>query len=287
MSRKRCGMILWLLWVCLIPNAVSANMAAPRTADVGSTITFEQNETIAVISEALEITLEGDVARIQAVYRMKNTTDREARTQSMFLSPNVEKNETRVRIKESDVPFTVERFHLGYDTSVRKSGWEYAVLTREEDKAAGDQSVDVIRFEMEFGPREEYEVAVSYRYRLGGYPQYDFNVKYGRIDYYLTPAALWKNFENLTITVHLDKDMPLITDSTLPFKKVGARTYQYISDTLPQADLSITIDESPVQSFFSTLRSPYLAWMLMALAPYIVVAVLVLITIIWILRRRK
>lgn len=37
----------------------SANMAAPIEADVGSSVTFEKNDVIAVISEVLDITVHG------------------------------------------------------------------------------------------------------------------------------------------------------------------------------------------------------------------------------------
>ena len=52
---------------------------------------------------------------------------------------------------------------------------------------------------MDFEPGETCDVVVSYTYALGGYPGYDFNVKRGELRYYLTPAALWNGFEDLTI----------------------------------------------------------------------------------------
>ena len=96
------------------------------------------------------------------------------------------------------------------------------------DRTVGrdDQRVDAVSFEMDFAPNEEYEVVVSYTYQLGGYPELDFNAKYGRIDYYLAPAAMWKEFGGLTINLNLDEDMPVISKSNLEFKKVGPRTYQ-------------------------------------------------------------
>ena len=50
-----------------------------------------------------------------------------------------------------------------------------------------------------------FAVTVSYPYRLGGYPDYDWNVKRGEILYYLAPAALWQDFQSLTINLYLDE----------------------------------------------------------------------------------
>ena len=134
-------------------------------------------------------------------------------------------------------------------------------------------------------------MVVSYTYRLGGYPDYDFNVKYGLLEYYLTPAALLKEFRSLTINLYLDEGMPVLTSSSLPFEKVAPRTYQYVSDTLPDEDLRITVDENWFQNIFSTLRSPYLRMNLMmalvVLLPFLLIAGAVLAVLIWALRRRK
>ena len=127
---------------------------------------------------------------------------------------------------------------------------------------------------------------VSYTYRLGGYPDLDFNAKRGEIVYYLTPAAMWKDFRQLTINVYLDEDMPVITSSNLDFEKVGKRTYQHVSDTLPEEDLRITIDENWMQNISSTLRSPYLG-MYLSMASCFCIPVILLITVLLLVRRYR
>ena len=152
----------------------------------------------------------------------------------------------------------------------------------------GEQTVDAVSFALDFAPGETREVAVSYTYRLGGYPDYDFDVKYGRIEYYLAPASLWKDFQSLTINLYLDEGMPVITDSSVEFEKVGTRTYQYVSDTLPEGNLTITIDESWFQEIFSTLRSPYLGMTLILFLPVLVPLLLVILAVvIWRVRKKK
>lgn len=128
---------------------------------------------------------------------------------------------------------------------------------------------------------------VSYDYNLGGYPELDFNAKRGELEYYLAPAAMWKDFSDLTIRLYLDQDMPVLVDSSLPFEKVAEREYVYTSDTLPEENLRITIDENGFQNFISTLKSPYFQMTLRFFAPIIIFVVVVVILICMWRKKRK
>lgn len=271
----------------LLPTVVYANMAAPEESDIGSAVTFEKNEEIAVLSEVLDIVVSGSQAEITATYTMKNTTDREVTTQSMFLSPNIEQGGTEVLVNGVSVEFVSESFELNYDTEITTNDWEYIVLTDEEIGMTEEVSVDTVTFEMEFEPQEKYEVVVSYTYNLGGYPDYDYDAKRGEITYYLAPAAMWKDFENLTINLVLDKDMPIIAESNLEFEKVDTRTYQYVSDTLPVENLQITIDENWFQNIFSTIRSPYMPLLAMVCSPIVIIAIGIIGFIVWFTRKGR
>lgn len=283
-------LILVLVFALAVSPIAHANMAAPARADVGSSITFEKNDAIAVRSEVLDITVHGSQADISAVYTMKNTTAEKISTPAMFLSPSLEEDGVQVLINGQEAEFTTERHKMAlwFDSDgIDVQDWRYVVLTSEEENA---DTVDTIDFEMSFEPQEEYEVAVSYVYRLGGYPDYDFNAKDGEIEYYLAPAALWKDFENLTINLYLDEDMPVVKSSNLDFKKTGARTYQYVSDTLPEENLRVVIDENWFQNIFSTLRSPYLVMDLLMFSPFILLilaVVAVVCVILWQRRKKK
>lgn len=250
------------------------NMAAPIEADIGSSITFEQNEAISVLSEVLDITVDGSQADIVATYTMTNTSEQSVSIQTMFLSPNIKNSNTKVLVNGQDTAFRVETFALNYDTKIETKDWQYVVLSsRDPSNQNQERAVDTISFELEFVPKETYEVMVSYRYQLGGYPDVDFNVKQGHIEYYLAPATMWKDFSNLTINLNLDENMPIIARSNLNFNKVGPRRYQYISDVLPEENLRMTIDENWWQNIFSTLRSPYLAMTLKVMSPFILIIV--------------
>ena len=287
MKRMKMCLFLVLCGVLLGSQTAFANMAAPDDPDVGSSITFEQNDALAVRSEVLDIEVHGSTADITAAYTMENTTGEAVSTPVMFLSPNVEEGGTAVTADGEALAFTVERYALRYDTAVQTEDWRYAVLS-EGEAEEGEQTVDAVSFALDFAPGETREVAVSYTYRLGGYPDYDFDVKYGRIEYYLAPASLWKDFQSLTINLYLDEGMPVITDSSVEFEKVGTRTYQYVSDTLPEGNLTITIDESWFQEIFSTLRSPYLGMTLVLALPVLVPLLLIILAVvIWRVRKKK
>jgi hypothetical protein len=280
--------IFVLIFTLFIPQVTSANMAAPKYADIGSSISFEKNDTILVLSEVLDITVNGSEADIVATYKMKNNSNESISTQSMFISPNVENGGVKVIVNNKDTSFKVGRYVLNNYTEVKTDDWKYAVLTNTQIPSDfGGQSVDTITFTMNFEPNEEYDVVVYYTYKLGGYPDYDFDVKRGEIKYYLTPAAMWKNFSSLTINLYLDKDMPIIKSSNLKFKKIATRTYQYVSDILPNENLDIVIDENWYQNIFSTLRSPYLPMILMMFSPFILIVLVVIILIIWYFYKRN
>ena len=281
-------LMIMLVSCFFTPQVVYANMAAPNDPDIGSSITFEKNGEISVLSEVLDITVEDSQAHIVATYKMKNTTDQNISTQSMFLSPNIENSGVNVIVNEKDASFAVESYALNYDTQIQTDDWQYAVLTDENIASRNEeQTVDTITFEMAFIPNEEYDVIVSYTYNLGGYPDYDSNAKVGQIEYYLVPASMWNDFGGITINLNLDEDMPVISSSNLAFQKIDARSYQYVSDTLPEENLEIIIDENWWQNIFSTFRSPYLSIYLIIASPFIVIAVVAVIIIAWRVRKKK
>lgn len=268
--KKHQTLLALLLLLLLTPKAY-ANMAAPANPDIGTTITFEKNEELSVRSEVLDIKVEGTKAQIQATYTMENTADQTVTTPSMFLSPNLEEGGTSVTVDGQELPIAVQSYAFTDTTQVETRDWQYVVLSEEADTTVGGERVDAILFNLEFAPGQQSEVTVAYTSRLGGYPDADDNTKRGTLEYYLRPAALWNGFSNLTINLYLDEDMPVLQGSSLDFEQVAPRTYRYTSDTLPQENLSLFIDQSWWQTLWSTFRNPYLQRYLVFLAPVIVV----------------
>lgn len=278
---------LALTLLLLLPLPASANMAAPADPDVGSSITFERNDALAVTEEVLDIRVTGSTAEITATYSMVNSTDQTVSTPVMFLAPNTGDGGVEVTADGVSVPCSTDQYVMSYATGVRTEDWRYVVLTN-SDVADGDgQKVDGISFQLDFGPGEACQVSVAYPYRLGGYPDYNYNVKYGEIQYYLAPAALWQDFQSLTINLYLDRDMPVLADSNLEFEKVGMRTYQYRSDSLPEGNLEIRVDQNQIQKFIGTLRSPYLILYLIFFVPILLVIAAVVVAVVLLVRRKR
>lgn len=286
---KKTKILLMFIFVLIFlsPVVTSANMAAPKESDIGSVITFEKNDEISVISEVLNITVTGPKANIEAIYTMKNTTNDNVATKSMFLSPNIDSGGVKVLINDVNTSYEVKSYSLTYDTKIETDGWEYVVIPHEEELSPYDQTIDTISFEMSFMPLEKYDVQVSYTYELGGRPTLKTSPKHGIIEYFLVPAAMWKDFSSLTINLYLDKDMPIIKKSNLDFEKIKKRVYQYKSDALPEENLRVVIDQNSWQKFFSTFRSPYFYFGLLLLSPFIIGGIAIIILIIWLIKRKK
>lgn len=262
-----------LTLLLLLPMPVSANMAAPKSPDVGSSITFERSDALAVTEEVLDITVTGSTADITAAYSMTNITSQPVSTPVMFLAPNTGDGSVEVTVDGEAIPFSMDTYTLTYYQQLDGEDWRYAILNYGSSHVPGEEQLVGISFQLEFEAGEAGQVVVSYPYRLGGYPDYDWDVKRGEILYYLAPAALWQDFQSITINLYLDSDMPVVTESSVPFEKVGSRTYQYRADSLPEGNLEIQIDQNRLQEAVSTLRNPYL----LAFAGFLVPPVLVVI----------
>lgn len=279
--------ILFLLLVSLVfPKNIYANMAAPQESDVGTSITFENNDDLSVVNEVLDITVRGDQANIIATYKMQNMTSNVISTQSMFLSPNVENANVQVSQNNTSVEFSVEHYALNYTTEIETNDWQYVVLTDSSVADNNGKNVDAILFQLNFEPHEESLIVISYTYQLGGYPNYPYDAKRGEIEYYLSPAAMWKDFKDLTINLYLDSEMPIIKSSNLEFTKISERYYQYKSNTLPSDNLKIIIDENWIQNIISSLRNPY-SYILLIPIIGILTVIIGIIVIIYLYRKSK
>ncbi len=268
------------------PIEASANMAQPIPASIGTSVTFEKNEDISVLSEVLDIKVVGGVADISATYTMKNITDVEVTTESMFLTPNIEGDTAKVVVNEVEVSYLKETYYFEeYDPNVTLQDWEYVVLNAEEEKGYYND-VATITFEMVFAPSEQFDVTVSYKYLLGGRPTDNASYRHGEIHYYLTPASMWNGFEKLTINLYLDEYNPIITKSNLSFTKLDVFQYKYSSDTLPDDDLTIEIGRSAISVFLEHGLSP-VAWVAIAVVSGVTLLVVGGITITIILVKKK
>lgn len=276
-----------LALLLLQPMTAFANMAAPEKPDVGSAITFQRNDALAVTEEVLDIKVTGSTADITATYSMVNVTQEPVSTPVMFLAPNTGDGHVEVTVDGEGVPFSVETYTLTYYKELEAKDWRYAMLNYGAKNTSGEELVSGVSFQLDAEPGQAFAVTVSYPYHLGGYPDYDYNVKRGEILYYLAPAALWQDFQSLTINLYLDEGMPVIKESSVDFRKVDTRVYQYQSDSLPQGNLEITIDESGMQEFFSAFRNPYSLFYLYIFGPPLLLIIAIIVAVNWIRRKRR
>lgn len=278
--------LLILLAVISIPTVAYANMAAPDLPDIGSTVTFEKNDSISVLGEVLDITVKGEIAHIVAKYTMKNTTDSAVTTPSMFIAPNI--SNVKVTMDGTPIEYTSKSYALNLSEEiVSTDGWKYVLV--ESDYSPDDRKVDTVTFELTFAAGQQCEVEVAYDYRLGGRPARTDDMRYGEIEYLLTPATMWKDFTNITINLYLDDNLPVLSKSNLEFVKVSKNHYQYTSSTLPSEDLEIKLDITGWQNFWGQFKNPYFYMGVVITAPIwlpiLLIAIIVVIVIV--VKRRK
>lgn len=59
-------------------------------------------------------------------------------------------------------------------------------------------------------------------------------------NYLTSPASHWASFSNLTIQVYVNDANPFITASSIEFEKTGTNEFMYVSETLPEENISFT-----------------------------------------------
>ena len=110
--------------------------------------------------------------------------------------------------------------------------------------------------------------------------------------YILSPAALWKDFSNLTIEVYPHPDQPYMMNSTLPMERVETNIaydthYSAFFSHLPEGDLIFQMyhRETPEPWLLATIQNPYL--MGLVILPLFLLILLTTITVIILLAVRK
>lgn len=273
------SIILLLIFTFLIGiGYVDANMAAPMPDLYATTITFAKNEDIAVTSEVLDIRMENDLADITATYVMKNKQDYEVSTPSMFISPNISGSSISVVQDGNSLEYQTEIYSISYLDGLDLEDWQFVILDKELDEYGF--KVQTINFDLDFKANEEAEIVVNYKYALGGYPSRTDNNKRGSLTYYLTPAAMWEDFDNLTINLYLDDNMPVLKSANLDFEKISSKHYRYESTSLPNENLEIEIGLNAWQKFIGYFNSPYLIMNLLMLLPFIIIGLIILVVVI-------
>lgn len=169
-----------LALLLLQPMPVFANMAAPKDPDVGSSITFERNDALAVTEEVLDITVTGSTADITAAYSMTNVTNETVSTPVMFLAPNTGDGSVEVIVDGEVVPFSMDTYTLSYYQELGAEDWRYAMLNYGSSHVPGEEHLVGISFQLDFEPGETGEVVVSYPLPPGGLSRLRMGCETGR-----------------------------------------------------------------------------------------------------------
>lgn len=268
------------------PLEVNASSKQNFPDDIASTLTFENNTEISVKKEVLNINLNKDTANVEAVYTMYNLTNNVVSTESMFISPNINKQSAKVVIKDEEVS-CIKNTYYTCSSYLEVSDWKYSVYVSVSEYSH-NYYLDEISFEMTFQPKETYDVYVSFDYSLRGGPKGETDVR--EFLYYLSPVKEWVGFDDLTINVKTNEAFPELTSNYF-FELIDENTYQCKTSAFNQeySRLSLRLHQGPWDSFLTTLTDPtvYLVFGLYVVLGAIIVLPVVGIIIIIVKRKKR
>ena len=112
----------------------------------------------------------------------------------------------------------------------------------------GPYPVLMLEFEAEIPPGETSRLeAVT---KTAAFMERDTLFTYGTsqsrytFHYYLSPARYWAGFKDLDVVLKTSSAAPLLKESNLDFHWAGWRRYRFHSDTLPEGELTFTVQHS-------------------------------------------
>lgn len=140
--------------------------------------------------------------------------------------------------------------------------------------------IGAIEYSVDFAPDEEVQLVVKYDYKLGG----NFYKSSQTFRYYLTPAKYWQDFGKIEINLHLNKEYPKLTSSSLEFEKIDKLNYRYIADNLPEKELYI---QASYPWFKSVMNNPYIRILSIFMAVVLFIIAIVIIIVVAVIKKNK
>lgn len=137
---------------------------------------------------------------------------------------------------------TVQEENLYFEALDRALG-EQPVIT--EDMITmylGDPRYAMIVYDVPFEAGEEKIVEVRYT-AYGTMDRRETAAPTYTYDYFLQPAARWKDFQNLNVKITPSEEHPFVIDSTLPMERSEDGTYSGEFDALPEEDFRFVLYE--------------------------------------------
>lgn len=112
----------------------------------------------------------------------------------------------------------------------------------------GPYPVLMLEFEVEIPPGKtsRLEILTKTAAFMERDPLFTYGTSQARytFHYYLSPARYWAGFKNLDIVLKTSSIAPILKESNLDFHWAGSRRYRFHSDTLPEGELTFTVQYS-------------------------------------------
>ncbi len=138
---------------------------------------------------------------------------------------------------------TVQEQNLYFEALDRALGEQAVIMEDMITMYLGDPRYAMIVYDVPFEAGEEKTVEVRYL-TYGTMDRRETREPTYTYDYFLQPAARWKDFQNLSVKITPTQDYPFVIESTLPMERLEDGTYSGEFETLPEEDLRFVLYEN-------------------------------------------
>ncbi len=254
------GKLTWSRWIRQRPGSQPANTALVTVAGKSQTLnqlTFPEGTLI----EQETMTLES--ALMESVDKADISSDRKS---AQFVKQ-----------------YTINQLDHLAGQSQRVINLDWDIL----HSYSGTPFVGALLYTVTFEPESQVNLDIQYELMIG--QDRSDTVRYSSlVAYFLSPAAEWSHFQNLTIEVIPHEDQPYLMDSTLPLDfNPDTGNYHNTFEQLPGEELLFRMyhRSKPETGLIKTLSNPYMLLLIIPVA--LVLAVLGVVALVVILALKK
>ncbi len=198
---------------------------------------------------------------IKAVYSLYNPTDETYSLTAAFpvVAAEMDRQDPlfqKVRLNGKKIPYKTWVVTYGKDKEFLNSLTLEDMLKRRNSFTPSDTHFDrnppilMMEFDVEIPPKKTYKLEITTRsmafMEREALDSCVYITKQARYTfyYYLSPAKYWADFKDLDIIIKTSSAAPVLMDSNLDFHWAGWRRYRFHSDTLPEGELTFTVEKT-------------------------------------------